>query len=121
MMDVVARTEEADTEDRVEVPTRVMSGTAEERLLGQSGARDFCRGCVSVLGPLSPAVTCDHHWRPLCLGSSTGKSCGRTSNVNRARRSQRRHQQRTVRITVQAPVSEPPQPQSLIVHVQHWC
>ena len=88
MMEVVSRTEEADTEDRAEEREESYErgrrrGVAE----AGSGARDvsrLCRLVSSVL--LTPTGDPDPLEAAGLWELDTGKSCVRTSNVNRARR-----------------------------------
>jgi len=89
MMDVVSRTGEADTEDRVEEHDESYErGRRRRGSRPGSGARDVSRLCHLVSSVLlSPSSD------PALLEAAsglweldTGKSCVRTSNVNRARR-----------------------------------
>ena len=115
MMDVVARTEEADTEDRVEEHDESYERGRRRRGSGPgSGARDLSRLCHLVSSVLlSPSSDpCDLLEAASGLWElDTGKSCVRTSNVNRARRFLHSGSTSSGQSgSLSGPVSEPPQP-----------
>ena len=87
MMGVVARTEEADTEDREDHAESYERGRRRRGSGARSGARDVARLCHLVSSVLlSPGSDPDLLETAALWELNTGKSCLRTNNVNRARR-----------------------------------